>query len=1450
MQTIRENFMITGQVLLANSQPGAGLTITAFNKNLRSAIELGRAVTESDGTFTIPYVAEFGRAEHATADLLFRLNAPEGKEITGFSLFRVKGSRKTEIADPAILFNATANEKVEIVLQATATYRGPSEYEVIQTTIAPLLENVTPDQLSENAQLQDISFLAGETGITKQQLYRYVIAHRLTLQSKIEPECWYALFSAPVYVHLFASSRTTDPDELIRTMITTLTSVTPAELATILNKAIDNNVINSSWRNHIDTCVRLFTSFVAQRIGRPQEGDRKVLVQQVVGAAGISENTSTEFYRIYQNYAGPLPELWKQLREQKQLPEEDIDVLETTYQLSGLLNNNFSVAKAVRENFKLSTPTQLKTIARLDEQEWNTFISRQMASGAITIPEETIGDRPETKATSYAMTVRQQFKETFPTTAFHGGLERALQSGERPAIRNAEKLNSLLKEDPEFDLLTTPIDNYARQNTRNENLRRLFTDQAFREDLKSVQRVFKLAPDYAAANTLLRDDVHSAAGIYRMGKQSFIKRYEKQPGFNTKLAKATYNKAANTHAAVITLVGELKALEDAGAVQALNDNEEAVNTFPNWQNLFGKADICECEHCRSVYSPAAYFVDILMFLKNRTWGIPLPYQNVKDVLFARRPDLGYLELSCENANTPLPYIDVVNEVLETVVAAGEDDVELTGFTTMPANATQAKTEVTTAFQNLGITLPADFILSGVPGKDEYLVRTSTVTYLLKKKATANYFYEETRQTKVGAKELRAYPQYIKPAAYKKLSSAVYPLLLPFNLFTEEVALFLQKSGVQRWQLMQQLLGNAAPNNPTEAEIAAAYFTLSYKAGNPDPDEGSVLLTADATNQFKYWGETTIPALLNNLKKVDVFLQRTGLAYNDMLSMLDLTFINPGNSIYIEHKDASCDTNQKELRNLDENALDRIQRFIRLWKKLGWKMWETDLVIMHPQIGAGSIDEAFLVNLFYFVQLKETLGKVTVEELASLFGPVNTTIKFKALHEPRIDSLYHVLFLNKLLLGHIDEAFEVDKVNVLTSAEPISTHLPVIQGALKLKEKDLLTLTGLTKASDGSNYITDELTLEKLSFLYRHALLARLLKYKADDWKLLLKLLNKDLAVFTTPKEALTTVQQIQQVKTSGFTLDELNYVLAADTTAKAAVKEKDLTAFLMELRKGLKAIISTYDKNGPNYQFLQTVPATDIALNMLQDALKALMQTLNFTEEVANKILLVFSGELLTERTVASLPANYIPLTTLGMDGFSYDADNQILRFAGVLTTTQRTTLLSDPSLVAITGNPDYQQAVEEIFQAPRMLIKFFEHDFAAPLDMLPAAINFATQLDPALSNRIWYDAAFRQLHINGILTTAERNALLGLSADATYTAAINNLYSQPLLNAPEWLADTDLAFPLRDLAVPANEPAKEPGNGHQQGVGLPENNTGRSTRYRTVCRLCRFTRRYHCPPV
>ena len=44
-----------------------------------------------------------------------------------------------------------------------------------------------------------------------------------------------------------------------------------------------------------------------------------------------------------------------------------------------------------------------------------------------------------------------------------------------------------------------------------------------------------------------------------------------------------------------------------------------------------------------------------------------------DVLIERRPDLPHIALTCENTHTALPYIDIVNEILEYYVANGKLD---------------------------------------------------------------------------------------------------------------------------------------------------------------------------------------------------------------------------------------------------------------------------------------------------------------------------------------------------------------------------------------------------------------------------------------------------------------------------------------------------------------------------------------------------------------------------------------------------------------------------------------------------------------------------------------------------------------------------------------------------------------------------------------------------------
>lgn len=326
---------------------------------------------------------------------------------------------------------------------------------------------------------------------------------------------------------------------------------------------------------------------------------------------------------------------------------------------------------------------------------------------------------------------------------------------------------------------------------------------------------------------------------------------------------------------------------------------------------------------------------MLVFLKDRKSKKPIPnspgYYSVKDILFDRRPDLGFLELNCENALTRLPYIDVVCEVLEDVVAAGENDLELPGFASMPADRVAAKAAVATAFAAKNISLGADFSLSRVsPYFDLWVAHGDDVTYLLKrvKFPTFKFFAEILRNTKASAAELRAYPQYVNPKAYEKLRAAKYPLTLPFDLFAEEVRAAFQKTNLQRWDLMRTLRGGAAPNNPTDGEIAAEYFGISADT-TATFDEKRLILVADPSDagQKEVWGETG-DDWLDKVGNVKNFLQKTGLEYNELLALLDLKFINPGDIAVhpLDPSDPSCDTDKKVIRVLNAPKLDRIHRF--------------------------------------------------------------------------------------------------------------------------------------------------------------------------------------------------------------------------------------------------------------------------------------------------------------------------------------------------------------------------------------------------------------------------------------------------------------------------------------------------------------------------------------------
>jgi hypothetical protein len=109
------------------------------------------------------------------------------------------------------------------------------------------------------------------------------------------------------------------------------------------------------------------------------------------------------------------------------------------------------------------------------------------------------------------------------------------------------------------------------------------------------------------------------------------------------------------------------------------------------------------------------------------------------------------------------------------------------------------------------------------------------------------------------------------------------------------------------------------------------------------------------------------------------------------------------------------------------------------------------------------------------------------------------------------------------------------------------------------------------------------------------------------------------------------VEGIDHLKAAGFMPDELNWLLAADRTTKAAVKEADAARLRAALHKDLQAIQPEHDP--AQYSFLTAVPPTDA--DSLRTLLISLLQKRNRGEAATQFFIATLRDEVSLAASVA-----------------------------------------------------------------------------------------------------------------------------------------------------------------------------------------------------------------------
>ncbi|MGY6274243.1 Tc toxin subunit A-related protein [Methylomonas sp. MgM2] len=405
-----------------------------------------------------------------------------------------------------------------------------------------------------------------------------------------------------------------------------------------------------------------------------------------------AEKQQKMFAEIFSKHSGNWSAIKSDLKGKEGFNDKVLNNLEFTHNLSAWSNNNTDLVKLFQKDEHTNS---LRDIAlTLDK---TAFIDKVKIAAPGKSKEEKY---------AFAINLRRDLFTLEPTAL----LVNMVKDPKVPFLNDATGANiaDVLTKQPDFNIKTTSVYELIKNEEAFKDIAADALD-GVKTQLKTLQRIAAVSPDPDAVPVLYNANIQSAMQISALPMKQFMTALSENDVDENTLAQIHYNaqqtQVRNEHflmsireaaqptgvamidkslgayvhpqAHVIKSVGSARMAE-----KPRDEYAKALIEKHNlsWDLLFGDADFCECGECNSVYSPASYFVELLNYLRNNNLdpdatGAIAKKADPKDIsgtplqkLFDRRPDLGCLELTCQNTNTLIPYVDLVNEVMENYVA--------------------------------------------------------------------------------------------------------------------------------------------------------------------------------------------------------------------------------------------------------------------------------------------------------------------------------------------------------------------------------------------------------------------------------------------------------------------------------------------------------------------------------------------------------------------------------------------------------------------------------------------------------------------------------------------------------------------------------------------------------------------------------------------------------------
>jgi hypothetical protein len=1408
-------YSLKGSLVFDNGLPAAAITTRLYGVGFAgNDSKLGEVTSDAQGAYSIDYQYAQGQSPA----LQVRVVDSGGKEAT---ISNTKHS-------------AATSETLNLVVPATVEPLAP-EYQRLTADIQKSIGTANLRQTQESADRQDITLLNRSTNWDARLVALAATAAQQADSSGIGEEVLYALFRVGL---------PTDPS--------LLAMVSPAAVQAALNKAVQSGIV-AMTASQITAAGTAFQGFASKtRLSAKASGTNSSF-GDLLSATALNSTQQTAFANLY--FSGPTAsDFWTQA-DNLGIAAETLDGLKLQGKFLYLTSNNAQLVQKLQQ--EIGSVNNISQLADKDfhlGHTWQSTLTALAGTGGDQalqnlIPVAYQGATTADRLAAYAGDMARKVRIGFPTQVVARMIERNdLPIGQSTApsvtafLRGAAQVG--------YALGRTPLNAFLESSAK--SLPALDADGI--ASLKRLYRLYQITPSSESLQAAVKLGFNSARDIAKYPSAEFMSKFA--GAFPPGEAGLVYNQAQTVSAVTFNFFAVAQQLDNTPPVYALSgsptDRQNAKNAiiqqFPSMATLFGNMDYCNCEDCQSVLSAAAYFVDVLEFLNgsqaNAAGYTPL------DVLIGstdkkvpgRRPDLGALPLTCDNTKTAMPYIDIVNEVLEYYIANSRLDTD-------------------------------------------YAYDTGSIS-------TAD----------LRAEPQHILPQvYNGP-----LKQAVFPLGLPFDLWIATVRGFLNYFQSPLAQVLDTLRPVDNLELFTDATAQPYYRAQIFaEALGFSPSEYQVLTSTDATatplvsNWFKLYGYPDEATALNGkldptditqylvppLKNAQNLAQLLGLSYQDLTDLVTTGFLNPAlyPLIYqferfgIEMNDAFQYTNQpgfqgqpsdpnyttagfeaflqtittryktqnsastfdakawlvktlpanysrKVLVLADPNSgcnfaattlqyadnataatpLDfvKLNLFARLWKKTGWSLDEIDraLQLFFPATLPAWTDPTFgtafsatwKTALVYLAHLNDLNTR-----LAPALGRVALLPLWSNLPVEGDNSIYAQLFLTPSVLNN-DSAFDdpnglfpAPQSDLPAALKPFTAHLPAVQGVLGLTADEVTAILIDAGVATAQTVAGASFSLANLSICYAYSTLAKCLQIEVTDMIALKAMsgLNPFHALSGAPLTALADdvlfnqtllfIQQVQAVQNSGFTVGDLQYLLRHQFDPVGKYQPDENA--LMTLIQSIAGGLQAIESANAVPANLASQPES-----LIDQSLSALLPA------PILKLLFMLLTNAQTFKASQGGVATAIDPTPFAQEAelsFSYDptTQTQTIGFAGLLLDWKKTQLetLNTTPLFSGLLNAIQQQAQATLGASVGNLLGVwaslmqYEAVQTGTASGIPAVtVTLLTQADPAISLSYDQTDQLQWLGYRGVLTDAKKSALTAVNISPALAPLLGGLLS------------------------------------------------------------------------